>query len=200
MAARGRPRGFDRDKALRQAMTLFWRQGYEGTSLGDLTGALGINKPSLYAAFGCKEALFREAIDLYNIEGSPQGEPFRPGRSAKEAMAGLLHGFARAYADPDTPPGCMVVLAATIGTSESKSIQAHMSALRRKAQDDMRRQVADALARDGLADRADPARIAAFYTTVVQGLSIQARDGATRAELAVIVDDALAAWDGLVGA
>lgn len=200
MAGRGRPRSFDRAHALRRAMEVFWQRGYEGTSLADLTDALGINKPSLYAAFGCKEALFREAIDLYNLTQSPLsgGDPFATETTTRDAIETMLRAHARIYADPGTPPGCMVVLAATIGTPDTAPVRAHLRNLRRQSQDNLRDRIAHCLARDGLGDATDAARIAAFYTTVLQGLSIQARDGASVADLERIIDDAIAAWDHLV--
>src|SRR5919112_1807947 len=98
MAERGRPRAFDRSAALRRAMEVFWQCGYEGASLGDLTAAMGINRPSLYAAFGCKEALFREAVALYDAEeGAEADRALRECRTAREAIEAVLRDKARTY-------------------------------------------------------------------------------------------------------
>src|SRR5688572_12899973 len=103
----GRPKEFDRDVALSKAMGVFWRRGYEGTSVHDLAGAMGINKPSLYATFGCKKALFREAIELYErTQGAPIAlslEKIRPARAAVEEM---LQANAQAFTAAGKPRGC----------------------------------------------------------------------------------------------
>jgi AcrR family transcriptional regulator len=200
MAERGRPRSFDRNAALRRAMTVFWERGYEGVSLSDLTAAMGINAPSLYAAFGCKEALFREAVALYGAnEGSIAERALREKKSAREAVEALLRGNAEAYADPKNPRGCMVVLAATNCTPENEDVRAHLSQCRRDAQKMLRRRLDLGVAAGDLPGGTDAAALAAFYTTVLNGLSIQARDGASRRQLHAIVDVAMAAWDGQTG-
>src|SRR5215475_3156896 len=112
MAERGRPRRFERTEALRRAMEVFWTRGYEGASMSELTAAMGINSPSLYAAFGCKEALFREALALYeavnsgNAARALDSEP-----TARRAVEAMLRENAADYAAPGRPSGCMIVLA-----------------------------------------------------------------------------------------
>ena len=198
MAERGRPRSFDRDAALRRAMEVFWARGYEGTSISDLTAAMGINSPSLYAAFGCKEALFREAVELYGrTEGAIAARALEKEPTARRAVEAMLRNNADAYANPARPPGCMVVLSAMIGSPESAEVRAFLARARRDAQEVLRRRLEQGIADGDLPRGADTAAMAAFYTTVLNGLSIQARDGAPAAELHAIVDCAMAAWDGL---
>ena len=200
MAERGRPRSFDRDAALRRAMEVFWARGYEGTAISDLTAAMGINSPSLYAAFGCKEALFREAVELYGaVEGAITGRALEDEPTARQAVEAMLRNNADAYANPQRPPGCMVVLSAMIGSPESAEVRSFLTRARRDAQETLRRRLEQGVAAGDLPKGADSTAMAAFYTTVLNGLSIQARDGASPAELRAIVDCALAAWDGLIG-
>jgi AcrR family transcriptional regulator len=199
MATRGRPRSFDREAALRRAMDVFWRRGYEGAAVSDLTKAMGINAPSLYAAFGCKEALFREAVALYNAtEGAVTDRALEAAPTARRAIEDMLRLNAAAYVSPRRPPGCMVTLAATIGTPESAAVRQFLAQCRQEAQEAIERRLARGVAEGDLPKRADVAALAAFYYTVLQGLSIQARDGASRETLAGIVDCAMAAWDRLV--
>jgi AcrR family transcriptional regulator len=198
MASRGRPRSFDRAAALRQAMAVFWQRGYEGTSLGDLTAAMGINRPSLYAAFGCKEALFREAVALYDaVEGGATARALQDEPTARAAVEVMLRDNAEAYAAPDKPPGCMIVLGAMLGTPECQEVRDHLAEHRRQAQDSLRQRLQQAVAEGELPAGTDTAALAAFYTTVLQGLSIQARDGASHQALGAVVDCAMAAWDEL---
>ncbi|WP_437927199.1 TetR/AcrR family transcriptional regulator [Sorangium sp. So ce291] len=198
MVGRGRPRSFDRAAALRRAMEVFWERGYEGTSLSDLTTAMGINSPSLYAAFGCKEALFREAVSLYNeVEGAAVARAVRDAPTARRAVEAMLRGNAEAYVSPGKPSGCMIVLAATLGTQESEAVRCHLAEVRRGALVELQRRLDRGVAEGDLPAGTDTAALAAFYTTVLQGLSIQARDGASREALLAIVDCAMAAWDAL---
>jgi AcrR family transcriptional regulator len=199
MATRGRPRTFDPDTALRQALDLFWERGYEGTSLNDLARAMGIASASIYACFGSKQELFRQVMALY---GRTSGEPPRRALREHATTRAAIHAMLRATADqitgPGTPHHCMLILAAPTGAVENHEIREFLAGLRR----DMHTTVAARLAR-GVADgdlTATPAgldTIARYYTTVVQGLSIQARDGATRAELETVITCAMAAWDVL---
>jgi AcrR family transcriptional regulator len=199
MGERGRPRGFDRDTALRRAMETFWRNGYEGTSMTDLTTAMGIASPSIYACFGSKEALFRQAVELYGAtEGDRPQRALETAPTARKAVHGMLAANAGTLADPATPPGCMIVLAVTAGTTRNTAVQAFLAERRR----DMHTAIAARLRR-GTSDGDVPAgtditAMATFYTTVLQGMSIQARDGASRTDLDLIIAAAMAAWDPLV--
>lgn len=196
----GRPRSFDRDQALSRALSVFWSKGYADTSMTDLTGAMGINSPSLYAAFGSKEDLFREAVRLYTgTEGAALWASMREARTAREAIEGLLLATAEVNGKIDRPKGCLLVLSG-----------AHPDALPEEACDEVSKIRADSLAameerlREGqaageIAPDADPAAIAAFYATVQQGMTFRAREGATTDELAATARAAMMAWDGLAG-
>ncbi len=201
MAARGRPRAFDREQALHRAMNLFWERGYEGTSIGDLTDAMGINKPSLYAAFGSKEALFREALALYDaIEGEPIQRALDQAPTARAAVESgaapqrarlFRHGEAARLHDRAILPG------RRRGERGGAPLPGRIAQAGRGG---LRLRIERGITDGDVPAAADAATIAAFDTTVMHGLSVQARDGTPRATLDAIVDCALASWDALAGA
>jgi AcrR family transcriptional regulator len=191
---RGRPRGFDREAALRRAMEVFWERGYEGTSIGELTRSMGINAPSLYAAFGSKERLFREAVAHYDShDGSISERALREQPTARAAIEAMLRENADLYADPATPTGCMVVLGATTWTPHNEDVRSYLAGLRRKIFELIRERLEHAVEAGELATGTDVSALADFYNTVLEGLSIQARDGASREAMHAIVDCAMAA-------
>lgn len=199
MATRGRPRTFDPDTALRQALDLFWERGYEGTSLNDLAEAMGIASASIYACFGSKEDLFRKVMALYaTTSGEPPRRALREQPTARAAVHAMLRATADQVTGPDTPHYCMLILAAPTGAVENHAVREFLADRRRgqlsAIKDRLARGVTDG---DLTAPTASLDAIARYYNTVVQGLSVQARDGATRAELEAVLTCAMAAWETL---
>jgi AcrR family transcriptional regulator len=194
-ARRGRPRGFDRDAALRRAMEVFWERGYEGTSVSELTRAIGINAPSLYAAFGSKEELFRDAVALYDAtDGAAPERALREQPTARAAVEAMLRDEADRYADPASPSGCMVVLGTTTWTPRNAEVRSYLAGLRRKTYELIQARLEGGVAAGELPPGTDVRTLAAYYNTVLEGLSIQARDGASRESMHAIIDWAMAGW------
>lgn len=198
---KGRPRGFDRAAALRQAMRLFWAKGYDGASMADLTAAMGINPPSLYAAFGSKEALFREATDLYSAtEGTGIWQSLHQAATARLAVEGFLRESAAAFSRAGDPPGCLIVLGALNANGNNAAICEDLRQRREANVAELRARLEAAVREGELPADIDCEAIAVFYVTVQQGMSIQARDGASHDRLLAAADGAMAAWDALTAA
>ena len=199
MKPRGRPRGFDRDAALRRAMTVFWQRGYAGASVEALAAAMRINKPSLYAAFGCKEALFGEALALYDaVEGAPVQRAL-DGPTARPAVEGALRANANLYTARGKPRGCMIGLSALQCPPEDERVRRVARRTRHEGEAAIRRRIERGIADGDVPPTADANAMAAFYTAVIHGLSVHARDGASRSTLDTIVESAMAVWDSLAG-
>jgi len=200
MARRGRPRSFDREDALRRAMEVFWALGYEGATLTDLQEAMGgITAPSFYAAFGSKEELFREAVELYSRTlGAPMMKALAEGPTARAATEALLESAVEAFCKPGMPRGCMLVLGAMNSMPANKSVQDYLRGLRARRQKAIQRRLQRGVAEGELPSRLDLSILASFYATLVDGLAIQARDGASRKALRFAVRCAMAAWDTVV--
>lgn len=191
---RGRPRAFDREQALETAMQLFWRQGYESTSLSDLTAAMGIAPPSLYTAFGSKEQLFREALQRYlqQFRGRHAASLQAPELSARAAFERLFAGIVEGFAGCAQRSGCMLIAAEVggVGTPLRDAIAAHRQSIEAGFVARIQRGQ-----REGdVCGDCDATALGKFLATVVQGLSIQARDGAEAAQLGEVLRTALRAW------
>jgi AcrR family transcriptional regulator len=183
---RGRPRSFDRERALDVAMREFWRRGFDAVSIGELTTAMGITPPSLYAAFGDKKTLFREVLDLYQrTYGAFFARALEAEPSVRDGVRRALREAALEYTNPEHPPGCLVIGAAVNCTAESADIA---EALRRQ-----RAANAEAL-RHRIAAEGGPVRLALLVGVVLEGMSQHARDGATTEELLEVAEAAMIAW------
>lgn len=196
---RGRPRTFDRARALRQAMEVFWTAGYEAATLTDLQAAMGgITAPSFYAAYGSKEQLFREAVELYSRTlGAPMVQALEESASPRAAIEGLLCAAVEAFCKPGKPRGCMLVVAMNSAPA-SRSVQRYLHSLRMRRRRLIRRRLEAGVSEGALPRGLDASTLAYFYATVVDGLAIQARDGAPRRALDYAVRCAMAAWDTAV--
>lgn len=195
MTTGGRRRGFDADTALEQAMLVFWRHGYEATSIAALTRAMGVNPPSLYAAFGDKHQLFSAAVQRYQrLHGNFAEQALAEEPTARAAIARLLREAAAEYTHPDRPHGCMVVTAATNCSPASEDVEAELRTRREASQRAIQDRIAADVRSGELPETTDQVALAAFYGSTIQGMSVQARDGATRETLEYIADLAMAAW------
>tara|TARA_R110002167_G_scaffold149886_2_gene343395 strand:+ start:724 stop:1341 length:618 start_codon:yes stop_codon:yes gene_type:complete len=190
----GRPLSFDRETALADAMLIFWRHGYESTSISDLTRALGVTPPSIYAAFGNKKALFLEAVELYLSGASSPLAIIDAAPSAREAALTLMSGAAIAFTGDTTPPGCMLATSAISVSTDAEDVKLRLSAIRNGVEAHLARRVQQAIQSGELPPDTDAEGLAALTTTVIQGLSTLARDGATREKLTRVVAHAMSAW------
>ena len=191
---RGRPREFDVDQALDRALEVFWRKGYEGASLQDLTQAMGINRPSLYAAFGSKEKLFRRALDRYAEGPAAYRRQALEEPTARAVVERLLRGAAELVTDPKNPSGCFAVQGALACGEAAESVKRELIARRAAAEVALRERFACAAEEGDLPDGVDCADLARYVVTVLHGMAVQAAGGAKREELLRVVAIALRAW------
>lgn len=191
---RGRPRAFDTEKALDRAMEVFWQKGYEGASLAELTASMGVNRPSLYAAFGSKEELFRKVLDRYDAGPSSFVREAMEEPTARAVVCRLLRGAAEMHTDPRTPPGCLMVHGALSCSGGADSVRRELNSRRAAAETALRRRLARAKAEGDLPADANPADLARYVMTIIRGMAVQASGGASRAELLRVVRTALRAW------
>lgn len=196
MTTLGRPRQFDRESALHAAMLVFWRKGFLATSMNDLCDAMGIRSPSLYAAFGSKENLYIEAVRRYDAVGrSLIWDHVADGPDARGGMRSVLLAAARVMPEnQDSPAGCLVTLAggeACMETLADATKQVRLDALAILCE-----RIERAVATGELPRSTNVASLGRFYLSVVQGMAVQARDGADQAELEGMAEAAMAAWPG----
>ena len=191
-APRGRPRSFNPDAALDRAMHVFWAKGYEGASLSNLTRAMRINRPSLYAAFGNKEQLFRKVLDRYMDGPVAWFEKALAAPKARDVVEQIFLGTAGMAEDPRIPAGCLLVQGAL--ACGSASARKEVAARRAAAEVALRRRLQRARREGDLPKNADPAELAHYALTVVRGMAVQSAGGASRAQLRSIARIALRAW------
>jgi TetR/AcrR family transcriptional regulator, copper-responsive repressor len=191
----GRPRSFDRDEALERAIAVFWQHGYDATSVAMLTDALGIAAPSLYAAFGDKKKLFFEALDRYNrTYGAFTVQALAEEPDARTAVDRLLREASVSYTRPDRPAGCLLITATTNCSPQSADVAAQLRDIRSQAKTALADRISGAVEDGHLPVGTDPHALTVFYAATLQGMSAQARDGATRTDLQRIADTAMRAW------
>lgn len=201
MGKRGRPRAFDRDQALRAAMMVFWDKGFEGASLEELQSAMGgIGPPSFYAAFGSKEQLFFEAVDLYlqTVGGQP-GRALESAMTARAGIEAMLREAVDVYCDPGTPRGCLFFLGAVNCTPANKSVQDRMRGYRARVPDLIRKRLERGVRDGDVPEHLDLEPLVSLYAALAHALPLRASDGASRPELLAGVAAAMAAWDHLAG-
>jgi AcrR family transcriptional regulator len=179
----GRPRAFDSQKALERALKVFRRKGYEGTSLSDLTKAMGINRPSLYAAFGDKEELFRKALARYGQDGRPRLTEALNRPTARAVVEKFLNSSINFMTDPKNPAGCLSVQGALACGESATPIQKELISYRSATAAALRERLERAKAEGDLPADSDPAALARYVATVNEGLSVEASGGATRKQL-----------------
>src|SRR5882724_9674638 len=193
-APRGRPRAFDADVALERAMHVFWAKGYEGASLSDLTRAMCINRPSLYAAFGNKEQLFRKVLDRY-VDGPLAyfGKALAAAK-ARDVIEQILLGAANMASNPRLPAGCLMVQGALACGDSAGSVQKETAARRAASEIALRRRLQRAKREGDLPRSAGPPELARYVMTVLQGMAVQGANGDTRDQLRQVARIALRAW------
>lgn len=191
---RGRPPAFDREVALHQAMLTFWRHGYEGTSISDLTREMQISPPSLYAAFGDKRHLFLEAVDRYIGGPDTVRLAIEATASARTAAHDLLKGSVVRFTGKATPSGCMAATSVISCSPSAADVQAEVAAIRKTVEDALRTRIERDIAERILPTETDADALAAHIMAVMQGLSTLARDGAGREKLLGVVDLAMTVW------
>ena len=191
---KGRPLSFNREAALHQAMLLFWQHGYEATSLSDLTAAMGVTPPSIYAAFGDKKRLFLEAVGRY-LSGPVTSDPVTGAAgTAEEEVRGLLRAAVTGFTGVDTPPGCLLASSAISCSAAASDVRDELAAIRRGIEVRLKDRIALAVGAGELAVETDAEAWAGHVMAVIQGMSTLARDGAPREKLMRVAATAMLAW------
>ena len=190
----GRPKAFDPDAALDAALNVFWARGYEGASLADLTKAMGINKPSLYATFGDKAHLFRRVVDRYTAQQRVVWELALQEPTARLAVQRILNTVADGLTSGRNPNGCLLVQSALTCSQESDCIKQELALKRADSDSLLRDRFARAQAERELSSRVDVAALAGYFSTILRGMSVEASAGATRQDLQNVIDLAMKAW------
>ncbi len=191
---KGRPRAFDLDDALAAALRVFWRNGYEAASMAELTAAMGITKPSLYAAFGNKEALFHKALDLYEREKLAYISAALEAPTARGVAERLLRGSLEIQTNSCDPKGCLSVISTAACGAEAEPIKAEVCKRRASSEAALIARFARAKEEGELPEGLEPAALARYLSALLQGLAIQGGSGASCAELNQLVETSMAVW------
>lgn len=201
ISERGRPRGFDEHEVLESALQVFWRHGYQGASISELTTAMGLNKPSLYAVFGDKEQLYLRALGRYLDEWiTKRAEVLDSTAQGQAAIASYLRAMAAMFTDASLPGGCFIVNG--LADADGLAPAAVKDALRRAlavAEEGLKRRIERALAEGDLAAETPSGPLAAFYLSVLSGLAVLAKSGAKRSKLNAVIGLAMTSWPGRPG-
>ena len=192
--ALGRPRAFCPDAALAAALGVFWRKGYEGASLSELTGAMGINRPSLYAAFGNKEALFRKALDLYEREKLSFFNAALDAPTARGVAHCILTGMLEVHTSQDEPRGCLYVIHSVACGADAEPAKAEVLSRRATVEAALLGRFEKAKADGDLDEGVEPAGLARYLMTIVQGMAVQAGSGVPGGYLAGLVETTMRLW------
>jgi len=188
---KGRPRTFDQDAALASALSVFWRRGFEPTSISELCGAMGISPPSLYAAFGNKAQLFMEAVNHYEATyWDAIWERMAETADVNEAVRTFFFESAQVLSSQDTPCGCLVILAATNVSAEAQEVNAALKALRDEGKDRLTDRVRRGISDGQFPEATNAVGVGLTLNTLLEGMSLAARDGASREELETIAASA----------
>ncbi|HJZ63730.1 MAG TPA: TetR/AcrR family transcriptional regulator [Candidatus Acidoferrum sp.] len=190
----GRPKAFDPDVALDAALSVFWERGYEGTSLSDLTKAMGINKPSLYATYGDKAELFLKVVDRYTVQQGVVWEQALQEPTARLAVQRILDTTADNLTSEKNPHGCLLVQSALTCSHESDCIKQELALKRADGDSLLRNRFARAKADGEIPANVDVAALSRYFSTVLRGMSVEASAGATRQDLENVIDLAMKAW------
>jgi AcrR family transcriptional regulator len=191
---RGRPRSFDTEEALDQALKVFWRKGYEGTSLPDLTDAMGINRPSLYAAFGNKESLFKKILHRYATGPTSYVRDALNQPTARAVAQKLLHKGVQFLTNPANPRGCLAVQGALACGDDADCMRKELIRQRESLVTALRERFNRAKSEGDLPKDSNPADLARYLATILHGLSVQASSGASRKDLQKVAALSLQAW------
>ncbi len=189
---RGRPPAFDRETVLAAARDTFWKHGYDGSSIADLTAAMGITPQSLYAAFGSKAELYRETLEQYRRMPRPEpGNPFQDELDTVTAFERFLGNSARVFTASEHPKGCMISTAVLNCAEENEPIAHHVASMRLQTLGVFAARIERGIAEGDMRPDADARSLARFLGAIVQGMSVQARDGATTEELLALMAHAI---------
>jgi len=188
---RGRPRSFDREAALAAAMEVFWEKGFEGASVAELCAAMDLNPPSLYSAFGDKEKLFLEAVERYS-SNNRQSCPYCDEPTARGAVEKMLTYAANEFTETsEHPRGCLMMMASTTAANSSEALQKWIAHKRAAARDNLRGRIKQGIEEGDVPSASDASALADFYFTILTGMALQAREGASRRSLLATVAQAM---------